>query len=91
VRIAVGAARADVLRLVMGQGLRLALLAAGAGLAGSVALSGALGGLLYGVDALDPSTLLGSAALLTVVAAAAALGPAWRATRVDPLTALRAE
>ena len=91
VRIAIGADRGDVLRLVLGQGLRLALGAAAAGLVGAIALSGALSGLLYGVDALDPATLLGSATLLTLVAVAASYGPAWRATRVDPLTALRRE
>lgn len=91
VRIAIGAARGDVLRLVLGQGLRLALGAAAAGLVGAVALSGALSGLLYGVDPLDPVILLGSACLLTLVALAASYGPAWRATRLDPLAALRSE
>lgn len=91
VRVAVGAARFDVMRLVLGQGLRLALLAVAAGLVGSIALSGVLSGLLYGVDPLDPATLLGSAGLLTLVALAASGGPAWRATRVDPVIALRAE
>lgn len=91
VRIAIGAARGDVLRLVLGQGLRLALGAAAAGLVGAVALSGALSGLLYGVDPLDPVILLGSAGLLTLVALVASYGPAWRATRLDPLAALRSE
>jgi len=91
VRIAVGAARPDVMRLVLGQGLRLALVAAAAGLLGSIALSGVLSGFLHGVDPLDPATLLGSAGLLTLVAVAASGGPAWRATRVDPLAALRSE
>jgi putative ABC transport system permease protein len=91
VRAAIGAARGDVLRLVLGQGLRLALGAAAAGLLGAVALSGALSGLLYGVDALDPVILLGSASLLTLVAVVASFGPAWRATRLDPLAALRSE
>jgi len=91
VRIAIGAARNDVLRLVLGQGLRLALGAVAGGLVGAIALSGALKGLLYGVDALDPAMLLGSAALLILVALGASYGPAWRATRVDPLDALRRE
>jgi putative ABC transport system permease protein len=91
VRIAVGAARGDVLRLVLGQGLRLALGATALGLLGSMALSGTLSGLLYGIDPLDPVTLLGCATLLTLVALAASYGPAWRATRVDPLEALRSE
>jgi putative ABC transport system permease protein len=91
VRIAVGAARRDVLRLVLGQGLRLALAAAALGLVGSIALSGALGGLLYGVDPLDPRTLLECAGLLTLVTLAASYGPARRATRLDPLASLRSE
>jgi putative ABC transport system permease protein len=90
VRIAVGAGRGDVLRLVLGQGLRLSLGAAAVGLVGSIALSGTLSGLLYGVDPLDPATLLGCTGLLALVALAASCGPARRATRVDPLTALRA-
>jgi predicted permease len=90
VRVAVGAERGDVLRLVLGQGLRLALGAAAVGLMGSYALSGTLSGLLYGVDPLDPLTLIGCTGFLAFVALAASYGPAWRATRVDPLTALRA-
>jgi putative ABC transport system permease protein len=91
VRIAIGASRGNVLSLVLGHGLRLALGAATAGLVGAVALSGALSGLLYGVDPLDPVILFGSASLLTLVALAASYGPAWRATRLDPLAALRSE
>ena len=91
VRMAVGAGRGDVFRLVLGQGLRLALVAVAAGLAGAVALSGALAGLLYGVDPLDPLTLVGAAAALTLIALAASYGPARRATRVDPLVALRSD
>ena len=91
IRMAVGAARGDVLRLVLGQGLRLALWSVGAGLLGAVALSSALAGLLYGVGPLDPPTLIGAAALLTLIALAASYGPARRATRLDPLTALRSD
>ena len=91
IRMAVGASRGDVLRLVLGQGLRLALWSVGAGLLGAVALSSALAGLLYGVGPLDPPTLIGAAALLTLIALAASYGPARRATRLDPLTALRSD
>lgn len=63
VRMAVGARGGDVLRLVLAQGLRLALWAVGAGLLGAFALSGALSGLLYGVDPLDLPTLAGGAGL----------------------------
>ena len=70
-------------------GPRLALWAVAAGLLGAVALSGALAGLLYGVDPLDPPTLGAAAVALTLIALAASYGPARRATRVDPLVALR--
>jgi putative ABC transport system permease protein len=91
VRMAVGAAEGHVLRLVLGQGLRLALQAATLGLLGAVALARVLAGLLYGVDPLDPATLIGAAALLGLIALAASYFPARRATRVDPLAALRSE
>jgi len=54
-------------------------------------LTGALARLLYGVDARDPATLVGCAVLLTLTALLASSAPAWRATRVDPVTALRSE
>jgi putative ABC transport system permease protein len=91
VRMALGARPADVRRLVLAQGARLALFAIPAGLLGAVALSGVLAGLLHGVDPTDPSILLGAALLLTLVALAASYAPARRATRVDPLVALRIE
>jgi len=95
IRMALGAARGDVLRLVLGQGLRLASLGLVVGLALSLALSWGLsrtlGPLLYGVTALDPWTFAGVAALLGGVALLATWVPARRATRVDPIIALRAE
>ena len=91
IRMAVGAGRGDVFRLVLGQGLRLASWAVAAGLLGAIALSGALAGLLYGVDPLDPPTLGGAAVTLTLIALVASYGPARRATRVDPLVALRSD
>jgi putative ABC transport system permease protein len=91
VRMAVGAARGDVLRLVLGQGLRLAIQASAIGLLGALAMSQALAGLLYGVDPLDPPTLLGGTAVLALAALLASYLPARRATRVDPLVALRTE
>ncbi|MCP3104054.1 ABC transporter permease [Myxococcus sp. K15C18031901] len=95
IRMALGAARVDVLRLVLGQGLRLTALGMVVGLGLSLALSWGLsrvlGPLLYGVTARDPWTFVGVAALLGAVAFVATWLPARRATRVDPIIALRAE
>jgi len=91
IRMALGAARGDVVRLVVRQGLRLALQAVAAGLVAALALTGALSRLLYGVDARDPATFGFCAVVLTLTASIASYAPAWRATRVDPLSALRAE
>jgi putative ABC transport system permease protein len=91
VRVALGARTADVLRLVMGQGLRLTLVGVALGLAGAFAATRLMAGLLFGVGATDASTFVVITALLALVALAASLVPALRATRVDPMTALRDE
>jgi putative ABC transport system permease protein len=91
IRMAMGATRGDVQRLVVRDGLRLALQAAAVGVLGALALTRALASLLYGVAPHDPTTLLASAGLLTLAAAAASWAPARRASRVDPLVALRTE
>ncbi len=91
IRMALGARRGDVVRLVVRQGVRLALQAVAVGLLATLLFTGALASLLYGVDARDPATLLGCAVLLTLTALVASCAPAWRATRVDPIAALRAE
>jgi ABC-type antimicrobial peptide transport system permease subunit len=91
IRMSLGAKRLDVLRLVVRQGLVLAGIGIAAGLAGAFALTRLLSSLLYGVNATDPLTFAGVTALLAVVAAAASFLPAWRATRVDPVIALRCE
>jgi predicted permease len=91
IRMAVGAGRADVLRLVLSSGLGLSLMGMMIGLVISAAVGRLMRTLLHDVTPNDPATLAGVAVLLTVVAAVASLVPAWRATRVDPVTALKAE
>jgi len=91
IRIALGAQRRDVLRLVLGQGTRLTLLGVALGVLAALAFSRLLSTLLFGVSATDPLTFAGVAALLALVALMACFLPARRATRVDPIVALRYE
>jgi putative ABC transport system permease protein len=91
VRIALGAGKADVLRLVVGGGMRLTLIGICIGLAGAAIAAHALGRLLYGVTPTDPATLGGVAVLLSAVALLAAYLPARRAAHLDPMVALRTE
>jgi putative ABC transport system permease protein len=89
--MALGARTGDVGRLVLRHGLALAALGLAAGLAAAVGLTRVLRGLLFGVSPVDWATFGAVAVLLTAAAVAACWVPARRATRADPLTALRAE
>ena len=91
VRMALGARPFDVLKLVVGQGMMLALIGIVIGLAGALALTRVISSLLFGVTERDPVTFVVVAALLLVVAFIACFVPARRATKVDPLVALRYE
>ena len=89
--VALGARRANILALVVRQGMQLTLIGIFAGLIGAVALTRLIASLLFGVSATDFATFLTVPALLAVVAFAATFLPAWRASGVDPMVALREE
>jgi putative ABC transport system permease protein len=91
IRLALGASRGDVLRLILGQGISLIAIGLGAGLLGAFAASRAVSSLLYGVGSLDAAALIGALVMLAAVAFIACYLPARRASLVDPIEALRAE
>jgi ABC-type antimicrobial peptide transport system permease subunit len=91
IRVAIGADRGRVLRMVLASGLGLAMIGVVTGLVAALALTRLLSGLLHGVTPEDPATFAAVAAALVSVALAASLAPAWRATRVDPVVALKSE
>ena len=91
IRVALGAARRDVLRMVVSEGLKIGVVGLALGLAGALALTRFMGGLLFGVGAHDPLTFVAVPFALLLVAALASLIPARRAMNVDPIVALRAE
>jgi len=91
VRIAIGATPAQVLRMVLGEGLVQVGLGITVGIAIALATTRLLSGLLFGVTTASVTPYITVAALLAIVTIAACLGPAWRAMNVDPVTALRTE
>jgi putative ABC transport system permease protein len=91
IRMALGAKRTDVLRMVVRQGMTMTLIGLALGLIGVFGLSRVIAGLLYGVSPTDPLTFIGVSIVLLMVALVACLIPARRATRVDPIVALRSE
>jgi ABC-type antimicrobial peptide transport system permease subunit len=91
IRLALGAQRNDILRMVLRQGLGLAAAGAVLGVAGALIVSHLMAGLLFGVSPYDLSTFVGVTAVLTAVAVAASYVPALRAMRLDPVTMLHSE
>lgn len=91
IRMALGADRESVTRMVLGQGMAIVGIGAAVGTLGALMLAGVMGSLLYGVDARDPATFLVVPLLLAAVASLACWLPARRAAKVDPMVALRAE
>lgn len=91
IRLALGAQRGDMMKMIVGEGLKLVLIGVGIGVAGALALGQLLTRFLYGVVATDPATFVIVSAILTIVAVAACYVPARRAMNVDPLVALRHE
>jgi hypothetical protein len=90
IRMALGSDGRGIMRLVLGEGLVLVLVGLTAGMAGALGLRGLIASQLYGIGPLDPIVILAVTGVLTLASLAACLGPARRAGRVDPATALRA-
>jgi ABC-type antimicrobial peptide transport system permease subunit len=91
IRAALGARTLDILDLVLAEGMRLLFVGIFVGLAAALVLGHYVASLLFGITAYDPGVLVGSAVTLTVLALAACVVPGWRAARVNPIVALRAD
>jgi ABC-type antimicrobial peptide transport system permease subunit len=91
VRMALGAQRGAVLKLVLRQGATVVAIGVASGIAGALALTGYLEGMLFGLTSLDVTTYAAAAVIFTAIAMAAVYVPSRRATTIDPLTALRYE
>jgi putative ABC transport system permease protein len=91
IRLALGAQRGTILKMVLGRGLGLAAVGAGVGVAGALMVSRLMAGLLFGVSPTDLTTFAGVTIVLTTVALAASYIPALRAMRLDPITTIRTE
>jgi putative ABC transport system permease protein len=91
VRVALGASNIDVLRMILGQGMKLALIGMAIGIIAALGLTRLISKLVYGVGAFDPITFAGVTIILTAVALLSCYIPARRAMRVDPMIALRYE
>src|SRR6185312_12513615 len=91
IRVALGAHPASVLRLVVGEGMKLTAIGLALGVAGTWWLTGTLRSLLFEVSPVDPAVLAATAAAVVALTTVASLVPAWRVMRVDPTTALRSE
>jgi putative ABC transport system permease protein len=91
IRVALGARQLDVLKLVVGSGLKMVLIGVALGLVGAYILTRVLSNLLYGISVTDPSTFVSMSLLLIIIALLASYIPARRATKVDPIIALRSE
>jgi ABC-type antimicrobial peptide transport system permease subunit len=91
IRIAIGATSSDMIRLIVGQAVGLAAIGVIIGLAGAFALTRVIGALLFNTNPLDALTFVASTAVLLLIAVLSSFLPAWRALRIDPTIAMRAE